>query len=90
MDLDEPQGASRGTPRRRINGGHSEASIPRLKHMPVSAGLAVPSKPRPVLAEADIDRMLDRAAAAVDSDSDGEIQLPVRKARRDGAQPVIA
>ncbi|KAK4184547.1 hypothetical protein QBC35DRAFT_534904 [Podospora australis] len=90
MDIDEPQGASRGTPRRRTNGSNTEFQPPRLKHMPVSAGLAVPWKPRPVLADADIDRMLDRAAAAADSDSEGEIQLPVRKARRDGAQPVVA
>jgi hypothetical protein len=98
MDIDEPP-LSRGTPRKRINGGgggyggggggEMQPPIPRLKHMPVSAGLTVSSKPRPALADEDIDRMLDRAAAADDSDSDGEIHIPtaaaVQRARRDGA-----
>ncbi|KAK0736191.1 hypothetical protein B0T21DRAFT_411383 [Apiosordaria backusii] len=91
MEIDEPQGTPRGTARTRINGGAHDSAPPRLKHLPVSAGLTLSSKPpRPVLADADIDRMLEAAAAAADSDSDGEIQLPVRKARRDGAQPVVA
>ncbi|GAB1318424.1 Cell cycle transcriptional repressor whi5 [Madurella fahalii] len=93
MDIDEPFGTpmSRGTPRRRINGSHGEvhAPVPRLKHLPVSAGLTVSSKPRPTLADEDIDRMLDRAAAE-DSDSDGEIHIPVQRARRDGAHVVGA
>ncbi|KAK4171940.1 hypothetical protein QBC36DRAFT_198188 [Triangularia setosa] len=91
IEINGPQGIPRGTARRRINGGPSDGVPPRLKHLPVSAGLALSSKPpRPVLADADIDRMLEAAAAIADSDSDGEIQLPVRKARRDGAQPVVA
>ncbi|KAK4121531.1 hypothetical protein N657DRAFT_665338 [Parathielavia appendiculata] len=65
---------------------------PRLKQMPVSAGLTVqPSKPRPALADDEIDRMLDRAAAAADeeSDSEGEIELPPAPGRssRPGAGP---
>jgi hypothetical protein len=58
----------------------------RVKQLPVSAGLSVPSRPRPALADEEIDAMLERAAAAAeDSDSDGEIQIPVRVGRRDGA-----
>jgi hypothetical protein len=65
----------------------ASSTTPRLKQLPVSAGLTVSSKPRPPLADEDIDRMLDRAAAAAeeDSDSDGEIQLPAQRVRRDGA-----
>jgi len=92
MDIDEPHASpmSRGTPRRRMNGGHPEPQppVPRLKSIPVPAGLSVPSKPRPALADDEIDRMLDRAAA--DSDSDGDIEIPLRSGRRDGAQPINA
>ncbi|KAK4098160.1 hypothetical protein N658DRAFT_568939 [Parathielavia hyrcaniae] len=55
---------------------------PRLKQiqMPVvSAGLmAGPADPRPALGDDEIDRMLDRAVAAAEgeSDSEGEIELP--------------
>jgi len=97
MDVDEPFGSpySRGTPRRKVNGdpysqGEMYIPVARLKQLPVSSGLTVPSRPRPVLGEDDIDRMLDRAAAAEDSDSDGEIQIPVSRARRDGARAVGA
>lgn len=67
------------TPRRKANGGEQ----PRAKQFPLSAGLTAPLSsrpPRPPLADADIDRMLDRAAAAADnsSDSEGEIQIPQR------------
>ncbi|KAL1841077.1 hypothetical protein VTJ49DRAFT_7408 [Mycothermus thermophilus] len=96
MDIDEP------SPRRRINGGHlsstdvyhhapqapqQQQQPPKLKHMPVSSGLTVPSKPRRALADDELDRMLDCAAAAsdADSDSDGEILLPPTRARRDSA-----
>ncbi|KAK4161500.1 cell cycle transcriptional repressor whi5 [Cladorrhinum sp. PSN259] len=92
MDIDEPYGSpvSRGTPRRRMNGGHPEAhaTATRLKPIPASAGLSAPSKPRPVLADDELDRMLDRAAD--NSDSEGEIEIPLRTARRDGAQTVNA
>ncbi|KAL2141514.1 hypothetical protein VTI28DRAFT_2333 [Corynascus sepedonium] len=102
MDIDDPpfsggspMSVSRGTPRRRTNGdfsGHGHAPpTPRLKQLPVSAGLTVSSKPRQALADDEIDRMLDQAAAAVDSDSDGEIELPVvgvGRGRRDGAGAV--
>ncbi|KAK0732051.1 hypothetical protein B0H67DRAFT_525573 [Lasiosphaeris hirsuta] len=102
MDVDEPFGTpqSRGTPRRRINGsvshGYGEIHVathapgPRLKPLPLSTGLTVPSRPRPVLGDEDIESMLTRAAAADDSDSEGEIQIPVPRTRRDGAHPVGA
>jgi hypothetical protein len=97
MDIDEP------SPRRRANGGHLSSTtdtyhhmpqssqqpqqLPKLKHIPVSSGLTVPSKPRRALADDELDRMLDRAAAASDedSDSDGEILLPNSRTRQDGA-----
>ncbi|KAL2015250.1 hypothetical protein VTK56DRAFT_5947 [Thermocarpiscus australiensis] len=93
MDIDDPLGTPRGTPRRGVNGSHGEvhAPAPRLKQLPVSAGLTVSSKPRPALADEDIDRMLDRAAAAAEeSDSDGEIHIPVPRERRDGAHIIGA
>ncbi len=95
MDIDDPPGypggspmsVSRGTPRRRINGSggsHVVEVHARLKHLPASAGLTVSSKPRPVLGDDEIDRMLAAAEQADDSESDGEICLPGR-VRRDGA-----
>lgn len=98
MDIDDPAGTlnSRGTPRRKMNGGggcgQGEAHLPpsRLKPLPVSSGLTVPPRPRTVLRDADIDRMLDRVTAAADSDSDGEIEIPVPRVRRDGARAVGA
>jgi hypothetical protein len=101
MDIDEPfaggggspMSVSRGTPRRRVNGHHGDQyqPSPRLKQMPVSAGLTVASRRRPALADDEIDRMLDRVAAEGDgeSDSEGEIELPeprgAQMARREGA-----
>ncbi|KAK4040646.1 hypothetical protein C8A01DRAFT_35299 [Parachaetomium inaequale] len=94
-----PMSVTRGTPRRRMNGevhphphqahaAHGHVPTPRLKQLPVSAGLTVSSKPRQALADDEIDRMLDRAAAVDgDSDSEGEIELPgvgVGRGRRDG------
>ncbi|KAH6857112.1 hypothetical protein B0I37DRAFT_90132 [Chaetomium sp. MPI-CAGE-AT-0009] len=101
MDIDEPpfvggspMSVTRGTPRRKMNGDHHvhvQPPTPRLKQLPVSAGLTVPSKPRQALADDEIDRMLDRAAADGDSDSDGEIELPeVGRGRRDDAGVVGA
>ncbi|KAH8882929.1 hypothetical protein GQ53DRAFT_664851 [Thozetella sp. PMI_491] len=99
MDLDEPHGTPNGrTPKRKVNGhghghshthSHSDAHppTPRLKQLPTSAGLTAPGRPRPVLREEDIDRMLDRADDS--SDSEGEIQIPVSRARR-GDLPVGA
>ncbi|KAH6612789.1 hypothetical protein B0J18DRAFT_359055, partial [Chaetomium sp. MPI-SDFR-AT-0129] len=57
--------------------GHT-APTPRMKQLPVSTGLTVSSKPRQALGDEEIDRMLERAAAAAEgeSDSDGEIELP--------------
>ncbi|KAL2163907.1 hypothetical protein VTH06DRAFT_3119 [Thermothelomyces fergusii] len=82
----------------------AQAQAPRSKQqIAVSAGLTVSSKPRRPLADDEIDRMLDQAAAAADadSDSDGEIELPsaaaaaprpppvgVARTRRDGAEVV--
>jgi hypothetical protein len=98
-----PMSVSRGTPaRRRANGGDTTAQgqppptpqaaaqgvTPRLKQLPVSAGLTVASRPRPApLADEEIDAMLERAAAAAEEESDsdgGEIRIPVQRARRDG------
>ncbi|KAM7193677.1 cell cycle transcriptional repressor whi5 [Naviculisporaceae sp. PSN 640] len=98
MDIDDPYGSpySRATPRRKLNGGavghgsaDGNAAVPRLKQLPVSMGLTVPSRPRKVLGEEEIDRMLDRVAADDGSDSEGEIQIPVSRARRDGAAQVV-
>ncbi|KAK3389906.1 hypothetical protein B0H63DRAFT_388533 [Podospora didyma] len=95
MDIDESFGTplSRGTQRRKVNGiaGHGDVhSMPRLKHFPLSTGLTVPTRPRPVLGDAEIDRLLDRAAAEGDSDSDEEIRIPAGRARRDGAHVIGA
>jgi len=94
-EADESQGASysRGTPRRKMNGaGQSDvhAATPRFKLMPVSAGLSLPSRPRPSLADEDLERMLDRVVAEDGSDSEGEILIPPPRVRRDGAQVVGA
>ncbi|KAL2173177.1 uncharacterized protein P884DRAFT_281253 [Thermothelomyces heterothallicus CBS 202.75] len=105
-----PMSVSRGTPRRRANGDHyyhnsaqaqaqAQAAPPPTprsrQQIPVSVGLTVSSKPRRPLADDEIDRMLDQAAADdADSDSDGEIELPpaasVRVPRRggDGAEVI--
>ena len=96
MEVDESFGTpsaaaspySRGTPRRRPNGSHSAAEVAaqRMKvPLSVPSGLSGTSKPRPALREADIEKMLDMAAAAESSDSEDEIQIPVRRA---GAGPV--
>ncbi|EGO58721.1 hypothetical protein NEUTE1DRAFT_78103 [Neurospora tetrasperma FGSC 2508] len=99
---------TRGTPRKRggynghaAGGGelqqyahaHAHAPMPKLKQMPVSSGLTVPSRPsRTGLKDEDIDRMLELAAARErgDSDSEGEIQIPVSRGRREGAGIVRA
>ncbi|KAI4602800.1 hypothetical protein KJ359_008019 [Pestalotiopsis sp. 9143b] len=69
MDVDDHYGSPRGTPRRKTISG----SRPSLS---VSAGLTAPSRPRPQLQDADIERMLDRVAANDSSDSESEISLP--------------
>ncbi|KAJ4387017.1 hypothetical protein N0V85_007823 [Neurospora sp. IMI 360204] len=97
---------TRGTPRKRggynghaATGGepqqhaHAHAPIQKLKQLPVSSGLTVPSRPaRTGLKDEDIDRMLELAAARErgDSDSEGEIQIPVSRGRREGAGIVRA
>ncbi|KAK4224450.1 hypothetical protein QBC38DRAFT_16747 [Podospora fimiseda] len=94
IDIDEPYGSpmSRGTPRRRMNGGHPEPHPPvtRLKPIPASAGLSAPSIPRPhaKMADDERDRMLDKIG--IESDSDEEIEVPLRTTRREGAQTVNA
>lgn len=81
MDIDEQQYGSpnaRAMPRRRtING-----SVPRPS-LSIPAGLGGPVRTKPPLQDVDIQRMIDRAAAAESSDSEGEIQLPPRS-RRNG------
>jgi hypothetical protein len=93
MDIDDAAASpyQRGAPRRKVNGAdlrgndRQHASVARLKQLPLSAGLSGPSRPRPRLADEDIDRMLDRVAAEDSSDSDGEIIIPVRAQRREEA-----
>ncbi|KAI0397755.1 hypothetical protein F5Y17DRAFT_413395 [Xylariaceae sp. FL0594] len=68
----------RGMPRRRtING-----SVPRPV-LTVPMGLSGPGRTKPPLGDADVQRMIDIAAAADSSDSEGEIQLPP-SSRRSG------
>ncbi|KAL0944996.1 uncharacterized protein CTRU02_202883 [Colletotrichum truncatum] len=79
MDLDSPQ--SRGPMRRRINGSASFSAGSTLRpQFSLPAALGSSSRPRPRLADADIERMIDQAAQAGDSsdDDDGEIQIPAR------------
>ncbi|KAK2030612.1 hypothetical protein LX32DRAFT_586342 [Colletotrichum zoysiae] len=89
IDMDSPQ--SRGpTRRRRINGSasFSAGSGPSTLRPQLSlpAALGSTSRPRPRLADADIERMIDQAAQAGDSsdDDDDEIQIPPRN-RPEGA-----
>ncbi|KAK3947468.1 hypothetical protein QBC32DRAFT_224096 [Pseudoneurospora amorphoporcata] len=73
---------------------YAHGPVQKLKQMPVSSGLTVPSRPsqqRTGLKDEDIDRMLELAAARErgDSDSEGEIQIPVSRGRREGAAGII-
>ncbi|ETS83632.1 hypothetical protein PFICI_05508 [Pestalotiopsis fici W106-1] len=69
MDVDDHYASPRGTPRRKtFSGSRPSLSVP--------AGLNAPSRPRPQLQDADIERMLDRVAADDSSDSESEISLP--------------
>ncbi|KAI1814406.1 hypothetical protein GGS20DRAFT_415677 [Poronia punctata] len=80
IESKDPYGSPelRGTPRRRtING-----SIPRPS-LAVPAGLSGPTRVKPPLDATDVQRMIDRVAAADSSDSEGEIPLPP-SSRRDG------
>lgn len=94
MEVDEPSGSpySRGTSRRKVNGNAygQDVPVPRVT-LPVAKGLTAPLRPRRVIGDADIDRMIEQAAAqrGEDSDSDEEIQIPVSRARRDGAGAVV-
>lgn len=98
MDVDDAGSPfSRGTPRRKaVNGSDPgrgndarNATAPRLKQLPLSSGLSGPSRPRPRLADEDIDRMLDSAAAEDSSDSDGDIVIPGRS-QRSAEMPTVA
>ncbi|KAK2064010.1 hypothetical protein LY76DRAFT_587863 [Colletotrichum caudatum] len=89
IDIDSPQ--SRGPARRRrVNGSasFSAGSGPGTLRPQLSlpAALGSTSRPRPRLADADIERMIDQAAQAGDSsdDDDDEIQIPPRN-RPEGA-----
>lgn len=87
MDVDNAQMSpqNRGTPRRRTMGHGPRPSL----SMPAGLGGAIRS--RPALQDDDIERMLDRVAAAEDSsDSDGEISLPHDRRRQQGAAGVGA
>lgn len=79
MDVDDActsrTAGTRANTRRKLAGGQ------QLRPFPVSSGLSVPNRPRPKLGDEDIERMLDNAGAGDDSDSDGEIQIPVRAPR---------
>ncbi|GJC94681.1 hypothetical protein ColKHC_03507 [Colletotrichum higginsianum] len=92
VDMDSPQ--SRGPVRRRINGSASFSAGTRPStlrpQLSLPAALGSTSRPRPRLADADIERMIDQAAQAGDSsdDDDGEIQIPARS--RQGAAPSAA
>ncbi|KAI0114365.1 hypothetical protein GGR51DRAFT_504068 [Nemania sp. FL0031] len=82
MDMDEQYGASqaRAMPRRRtINGSVSRPALS------IPAGLGGPTRTKPPLGDDDVQRMIDRAAAADSSDSEGEIQLPPNR-RRSGTE----
>ncbi|RKU43148.1 hypothetical protein DL546_001598 [Coniochaeta pulveracea] len=82
MEVDQPHAKGR-----KINGTDS-APVARFKHIPLSSGLSLPSHSRRVLADSDIDRMLERAAAEESSDSEGEIQIPMRRPSNQSAPPV--
>ncbi|KAI1173247.1 hypothetical protein F4777DRAFT_458548 [Nemania sp. FL0916] len=73
MDLDEQYGSphTRAMPRRKTVNG----LVPRPT-LSIPAGLGAPARSKPPLGDDDIQRMIDRAAAADSSDSEGEIQLP--------------
>ncbi|KAM0326547.1 hypothetical protein ACHAQA_006416 [Verticillium albo-atrum] len=81
VDRDSLTGTPRAAVRRRTNGGFGHRS-----QLSLPAGLGSGhSRPRPKLADEDIERMLDRVAQADDSSDDEEIQLPNR---REGAEIV--
>ncbi|KAI1419422.1 hypothetical protein F5Y12DRAFT_250023 [Xylaria sp. FL1777] len=80
MDSYEQHGSSqmRPVPRRRtINGSMLRPSLS------IPAGLSGPARTKPPLGDDDIQRMIDQAAAADSSDSEGEIQMPPNS-RRNG------
>lgn len=79
VDVDSPQ--SRAPMRRRIHGSASFSASSTLRpQLSLPAALGSASRPRPRLADADIERMIDQVAQAGDSsdDDDGEIQIPGR------------
>ncbi|KAI1499225.1 hypothetical protein F5X99DRAFT_390685 [Biscogniauxia marginata] len=85
MDANDQCGPlqARGTPRRKTLNG----SVPRPS-LPLPSGLSGPSRPRAILRDDDIERMIDRVAANDSSDSEGEIHIPQN--RRPGGASVGA
>ncbi|TPX10280.1 uncharacterized protein E0L32_008685 [Thyridium curvatum] len=81
MDVDNVY----ATPRQRAaNGGRASfgETTPRPKvSLSTPLGLGGSSRPRPSVGDEEIERMLDRVAAAADdsSDSESEIEIPVRR-----------
>ncbi|GAP86948.1 putative cell cycle transcriptional repressor whi5 [Rosellinia necatrix] len=80
LDIDEQYSSLqvRAMPRRRTLNG----AVPRPL-LSIPAGLGGPARTKPPLGDEDVQRMIDRAAAADSSDSEGEIQLPPNT-RRNG------
>lgn len=80
MDIDSPKQLyhtpSRGTPRRRANGGGSH-----IRGLSLPSGLGLGNgTTRKILRDEDIERMLDDAGAeATNSSDDEEIQIPRRR-----------
>ncbi|PNH31141.1 hypothetical protein BJF96_g5593 [Verticillium dahliae] len=76
VDADSQTGTPRTAVRRRVSGGFGHRS-----QLSLPAGLGSGhSRPRPKLADEDIERMLDRVAQADDDSSDDEeILLPNRR-----------
>jgi hypothetical protein len=81
VDIDSPQATSpqsfRNTPRRRAGTNGVNPGLRGQLSLPAALGGGL-HRPRPTLADEDIERMLDRVAAteADSSDDDGEIQIP--------------
>jgi hypothetical protein len=93
MDIDSQPGTphTSGTPRRRpVNGSqmhsphgrNTDASARRVKQFSLPAALGTTQgRRRPVLADEDIDRMLETAASPASDSDDDEILIPVPSAR---------
>jgi hypothetical protein len=86
MEIDEHLSTprSKGTPRRKANGGAQAADGHIAARLKTNAGLSAPDRPRRKLADEDIERMLDSGHREESSDSEGEIELPPPRARAVG------